>query len=77
MEAWDAAVESLLIDNRARRLAAAHPLTRDGRCARCADPGCTTAELAAEALAVLNAQILHAQLFHTFTPSLSTPRRQG
>jgi hypothetical protein len=53
VEAWDAAVQFLLVDNRARSLAEAHPLTEDGQCERCSQPGCTAAQLASEALAVL------------------------
>jgi len=52
MDAWQAAVQFLLIDNRAQVLADAHPLTEDGECGRCAAPGCTAAALAAEALAM-------------------------
>jgi hypothetical protein len=54
MDAWSAAVQFLLIDNRARVLAEAHPLTDDGQCGRCTPPGCTAAALAAEALSILS-----------------------
>jgi hypothetical protein len=55
MDAWDMAVQFLLIDDRAQVLAEAHPLTGDGQCGRCTSPGCTAAALAAEALAMLSA----------------------
>jgi hypothetical protein len=55
MDAWDTAVQFLLIDDRAQVLAEAHPLTEDGQCGRCALPGCTAAALAAEALEMLSA----------------------
>lgn len=55
MDAWQAAVQFLLIDDRAQVLAEAHPLTADGQCGRCATAGCTAAALAAEALAMLSA----------------------
>jgi hypothetical protein len=51
MDAWQTAVQFLLIDDRAQVLADAHPLTEDGQCGRCTPPGCTAAALAAEALA--------------------------
>jgi hypothetical protein len=54
MDAWQTAVQFLLIDNRAQVLAEAHPLTEDGQCGRCILPGCTAAALAAEALALLS-----------------------
>jgi hypothetical protein len=54
MDAWQAAVQFLLVDDRAQVLADAHPLTEDGRCGRCTLPGCTAAALAAEALALLS-----------------------
>ncbi|MDT7566063.1 MAG: hypothetical protein QOG76_4687, partial [Pseudonocardiales bacterium] len=53
MDAWQTAVQFLLIDDRAQVLADAHPLTEDGHCGRCTPPGCTAAALAAEALALL------------------------
>ncbi|MCU1655128.1 MAG: hypothetical protein QOC83_7122 [Pseudonocardiales bacterium] len=53
MDAWQTAVQFLLIDDRAQVLADAHPLTEDGQCGRCTRPGCTAAALAAEALALL------------------------
>jgi hypothetical protein len=53
VEAWDTAVQFLLVDNRAQSLAESHPLTEDGWCGRCRLPGCTAAQLASEALAVL------------------------
>jgi hypothetical protein len=55
MDAWHTAVQFLLVDDRAQVLADAHPLTEDGQCGRCTQPGCTTAALAAEALALLSA----------------------
>jgi len=55
MDAWQTAVQFLLIDDRAQVLADAHPLTEDGHCGRCISPGCTAAALAAEALALLSA----------------------
>jgi hypothetical protein len=55
MDAWQTAVQFLLIDDRAQVLADAHPLTEDGHCGRCTSPGCTAAALAAEALALLSA----------------------
>jgi hypothetical protein len=54
MDAWQTAVQFLLIDNRAQVLAEAHPLTKDGQCGRCTLPGCAAAALAAEALALLS-----------------------
>jgi hypothetical protein len=54
MDAWQTAVQFLLIDDRAQVLADAHPLTEDGQCGRCPPPGCTAAALAAEALALLS-----------------------
>jgi hypothetical protein len=54
MDAWLAAVQFLLIDDRAQVLADAHPLTEDGQCGRCTLPGCTAAALAAEALSILS-----------------------
>jgi hypothetical protein len=54
MDAWQTAVQFLLIDNRAQVLAEAHPLTKDGQCGLCILPGCTAAALAAEALALLS-----------------------
>jgi hypothetical protein len=55
MDAWHTAVQFLLVDDRAQVLADAHPLTEDGQCGRCTQPGCTAAALAAEALALLSA----------------------
>jgi hypothetical protein len=57
MDAWDTAVQFLLIEDRAQSLAEAHPLMEDGRCGRCSPPGCTAAALASEALAVLAAPV--------------------
>jgi hypothetical protein len=57
MDAWDTAVQFLLIDDRAQSLAEAHPLMEDGQCGRCSPPGCTAAALAAEALAILAARL--------------------
>jgi hypothetical protein len=54
MDAWQSAVQFLLVDDRAQVLADAHPLTEDRRCGRCTLPGCTAAALAAEALALLS-----------------------
>jgi hypothetical protein len=54
MDAWQTAVQLLLIDDRAQVLADAHPLTEDGQCGRCTPPGCTAAALAAEALALIS-----------------------
>jgi hypothetical protein len=56
VDAWQAAVEFLIIGDRAWALAEAHPLMDDGRCGRCAPPGCAAAALASEALAVLAAR---------------------
>jgi hypothetical protein len=56
MDAWDTAVQFLLIDDRAQSLAEVHPLMEDGRCGRCRTPDCSAAELASEALAVLAAR---------------------
>ncbi|HEY2206288.1 MAG TPA: hypothetical protein VGH99_17595 [Pseudonocardia sp.] len=56
MEAWDAAVRFLLVDNRAQALAESHPLREDGRCGRCRTSECSAAELAVEALAVIAAR---------------------
>jgi hypothetical protein len=53
VEAWDAALRFLLIDNRALALARSHPLAPDGRCRRCGTSCCAAANLAVEALAVL------------------------
>jgi hypothetical protein len=53
MDAWDAALQFLLIDGRALSLARSHPLTVDGRCAHCGTSSCAAANLAAEALVVL------------------------
>jgi hypothetical protein len=53
LEAWDAALRFLLIDDRARSLARSHPLAPDGRCQRCRTPSCAAANLAVEALTVL------------------------
>jgi hypothetical protein len=55
MDAWDTAVQFLLIDDRAQVLADAHPLTENGQCGRCAQSGCTAAAMAAEALEILSA----------------------
>jgi hypothetical protein len=52
LDAWDSAVEFLLVDDRARNLAKAHPLV-DGRCSAYPGRDCSAAKLAAEALAVL------------------------
>jgi len=54
MDAWDTAVQCLLIDDRAQVLAEAHPLAEDGQCGRCTRPGCTAAALAAEAMEMLS-----------------------
>jgi hypothetical protein len=56
VEAWGAAIEFLLIGDRALALAEAHPLLEDSRCGRCSPGGCAAAELASEALAVLAAR---------------------
>jgi hypothetical protein len=56
MDAWDAALQFLLIGDRARKLAHEHPLQPDRRCARCGTTHCIAAELAVEALAVLRAR---------------------
>lgn len=53
MEAWETALQFLLIDNRAQALADAHPFTKNGLCARCGTPDCAAATLAAQALATL------------------------
>jgi hypothetical protein len=55
MDAWQTAVQFLLIDDRAQVLAEAHPMTEDGKCGRCTTPGCTAAALAAEAVAMRSA----------------------
>jgi hypothetical protein len=57
MDAWDTAVQFLLIGDRAQSLAEAHPLTEDGQCGRCSPPGCTAAALASEAVAILAARL--------------------
>ena len=72
-EAWNAAVDFLLIEGRAHRLAAAHPLTDSGRCGRCANAECVAAALAAEALAVLAAR---PQPRHPNTVAVPAPRRR-
>jgi hypothetical protein len=53
MDAWSAAVQFLLIEDRAQVLAEAHPLTENGACGRCTVPGCTAAAMAAAALDIL------------------------
>jgi hypothetical protein len=53
MDAWDAALQFLLIDNRAHSLAHSHPLTAGGRCRRCGTSSCAASKLASEALRVL------------------------
>jgi hypothetical protein len=56
-DAWNTAIEFLLIDDRAAALASAHPLTADGRCAACHGTDCSAARLAAEALALRRARL--------------------
>jgi hypothetical protein len=57
MDAWETAVQFLLIGDRAQSLAEAHPMLADGRCGRCSLPRCTAAALASEAVAVLAARV--------------------
>jgi hypothetical protein len=54
-QAWNAALEFLLVGDRARSLAEVHTLQRDGRCAHCLTLDCSAAALASEALAILAA----------------------
>lgn len=53
MDSWVAAIEFLLVDDRAVTLAGAHPLMADGRCGTCGVSGCAAAELACATLALI------------------------
>lgn len=53
MDAWAAAIEFLLVDDRAVTLAGAHPRQTDGRCDTCKTTGCAAADLACAALSLI------------------------